>query len=32
MDFEDEEFIRREQSDDLLFAAYEEPIKTKAKR
>ena len=32
MDFEDEEFIRKEQSDDLLFAAYEEPIKTKAIR
>lgn len=30
MDFENEEFIKREQSDDLLFEAYEEPIKTKA--
>lgn len=30
MDFEDEEFIKREQSDDLLFEAYEEPIKAKA--
>lgn len=30
MDFEDEEFIKREQSDDLLFEAYEEPIKSKA--
>ena len=30
MDFEDEEFIKREKSDDLLFEAYEEPIKTKA--
>lgn len=29
-DFEDEEFIKREQSDDLLFEAYEEPIKAKA--
>lgn len=29
MDFEDEEFIKREQSDDLLFEAYEEPIKAK---
>ena len=24
MDFEDEEFIKREQSDDLLFEAYDE--------
>lgn len=30
MDFEDEEFIKREQSDDLLFEAYDEPIKSKA--
>lgn len=30
MDFEDEEFIKREQSDDLLYEAYEEPIKSKA--
>lgn len=30
MDFKNEEFIKREQSDDLLFEAYEEPIKTKA--
>ena len=30
MDFEDEEFIKKEQSDDLLFEAYDEPIKTKA--
>ena len=30
MDFEDEEFIKREKSDDLLFEAYEEPIKTRA--
>ena len=30
MDFEDKEFVKREQSDDLLFEAYEEPIKTKA--
>ena len=30
MNFEDEEFIKREQSDNLLFEAYEEPIKTKA--
>ena len=30
MDFEDEEFIKREQSDDLLFEAYEEPVKSKA--
>ena len=30
MDFEDEEFIKREQSDDLLFEAYDEPVKTKA--
>lgn len=30
MDFEDEKFRKREQSDDLLFEAYEEPIKTKA--
>ena len=30
MDFEDEEFIEREQSDDLLFEAYDEPVKTKA--
>ena len=27
MDFEDEEFIKREKLDDLLFEAYEEPIK-----
>ena len=27
MDFEDEEFIKREKSDDLLFEAYEEPVK-----
>lgn len=30
MDFKDEEFIKREQSDDLLFEAYDEPIKSKA--
>ena len=30
MNFENEEFIKREQSDDLLFEAYEEPVKTKA--
>ena len=30
MDFEDEEFIKREQSDELLFEAYDEPIKSKA--
>ena len=30
MDFENEEFIKREKSDDLLFEAYEEPVKTKA--
>ena len=30
MDFDDEEFIKREQSDDLLFEAYDEPVKTKA--
>lgn len=30
MDFEDEEFMKREQSDDLLFEAYDEPIKAKA--
>ena len=30
MDFEDEEFIKREQLDDLLFEAYDEPVKTKA--
>ena len=30
MDFEDKEFIKREQSDDLLFEAYEEPVKSKA--
>ena len=30
MDFEDEEFIKSEQSDDLLFEAYDEPVKTKA--
>ncbi len=30
MDFEDEEFIKREQSDELLFEAYDEPVKTKA--
>ena len=30
MDFEDEEFIKREQSDDLLFEAYDEPVKSKA--
>ena len=29
MDFE-EEFIKREQSDDLLFEAYDEPVKSKA--
>ena len=27
MDFEDDEFIKREQLDDLLFEAYEETIK-----
>ena len=27
MDFEDDEFIKREQLDGLLFEAYEEPIK-----
>lgn len=30
MDFEDEEFTKREQSDDLLFEAYDEPVKSKA--
>lgn len=30
MNFEDEEFIKREESDDLLFEAYEEPMKSKA--
>lgn len=30
MDFEDEKFIKEEQSDDLLFEAYDEPIKSKA--
>lgn len=30
MDFEDEKFIKEEQSDDLLFEAYDEPIKLKA--
>lgn len=30
MDFDDEEFIKREQSDDLLFEAYDEQVKTKA--
>ncbi len=30
MEFGDKEFIRREQSDDLLFEAYEEPVKSKA--
>ncbi len=30
MDFKDEEFIKKEQSDDLLFEAYDEPVKTKA--
>ncbi len=30
MEFEDEEFIKREQSDDLLFEAYDEPVTTKA--
>lgn len=30
MKFEDEEFIKREKSDDLLFEAYDEPVKTKA--
>ena len=30
MDFEDEEFIKMEQSDELLFEAYDEPIKSKA--
>ena len=30
MDFEDEEFIKREQSDDFLFEAYDEPVKLKA--
>lgn len=30
MDFEDEKFIKEEQSDDLLFEAYDETIKSKA--
>ena len=30
MDFEDEKFIKMEQSDDFLFEAYEEPEKSKA--
>lgn len=30
MDFEDEEFMKREKSDDLLFEAYDEPVKSKA--
>ena len=30
MDFEDEKFIKMEQSDDFLFEAYEEPVKSKA--
>ena len=30
MNFEDEEFIKKEQSDDLLFEAYDEPVITKA--
>lgn len=30
MDFKDEKFIKEEQSDDLLFEAYDEPIKSKA--
>lgn len=30
MDFEYEKFIKEEQSDDLLFEAYDEPIKSKA--
>ena len=30
MDFEDEKFRKMEESDDLLFEAYEEPIKSKA--
>lgn len=30
MDFEDEKFIKEEQSDDLLFEAYDEPIKSRA--
>ena len=30
MDFEDEKFIKREQSDDLLFEAYDEPVKSRA--
>ena len=29
-EFEDEEFIKKEQSDVLLFEAYDEPVKTKA--
>lgn len=32
MDFEDEKFIKEEQSDDLLFEAYDEPIKSRAIR
>ena len=30
MNFEDEEFIKNEQSADLLFEAYDEPVITKA--
>lgn len=30
MNFEDEKFIKEEQSDDLLFEAYEEPVRSKA--
>ena len=30
MNFEDEEFIKKEQSDDLLFEAYDETVITKA--
>ncbi len=30
MDFEDEKFIKKEQSDNLLFEAYDEPVKSKA--
>lgn len=30
MDFEDEEFMKQEKSDDLLFEAYDEPVKSKA--
>ena len=30
MDFENEKFRKMEESDDLLFEAYEEPIKSKA--